>query len=300
MAKTNSDVVSILQDILSVENEEGASELFLKLNHASHQDIVKILSGEVNIILGTNETNKNIQMLKLTGLILEYIATVETNEINSHTREILWLCIHNFKQNSTYSVISLFCHNNLRNWLGEILLTPEKCSDPYLRIELISLKYLFGFHYTRYFWVKMEISFIITLTQIDVDTYLSFVDDTILNSPILINFLERLSDADAFSCIAFMIAGNKLNKNIEELQTEFYTKIIDLLAKLILLDVKRKYFMNISDIMLVVNSIVKFFDLYFELKHDILDYHPKNCPLTTATLQSVLATITDCILLFQA
>ena len=70
MTKTNSDMVSILQDILSVENEEGASELFLKLNHASHQDIVKILSGEVNIILGTNETNKNIQMLKLTGLIL--------------------------------------------------------------------------------------------------------------------------------------------------------------------------------------------------------------------------------------
>ena len=300
MAKTNSDVVSILQDILSVENEEGASELFLKLNHTSHQDIVKILSGEVNITLGTNETDKNIQMVKVTHLILEYTAAVENNEIHSHTQEILWLCIHNCKHYYTYSVISLYYHNNLKNWIGEILLTPENCSDSYLRIELITFKYLFGFHYTRYFWEKMEVSFIITLKQIDVDKYLSFFDDTMLNSSILINFLERLSYADAFSGVAFMQAGNKLKMKMADLQREFYTKIIDLLAKMILLDVKRECCMDVNGIMLVVNSIVKFFDLYFELKHDILDYHQKSHPLVTATSQSVLAIITDCILLIQA
>ncbi|CAL4059518.1 unnamed protein product [Meganyctiphanes norvegica] len=95
-------------------------------------------------------------------------------------------------------------------------------------------------------------------------------------------------------------AAKILNKTQVDVLDEFYGKLIDLLAQLILIEIKCMNFKSIGDVMLVSYGIVKFFDFYYEISEYILENYTNIPPLMEQSVMSAIAVITNCILLFQA
>ncbi|CAL4071415.1 unnamed protein product [Meganyctiphanes norvegica] len=179
------------------------------------------------------------------------------------------------------------------------LVFPEKCSDPYLRLGLMCFKFIFICSAD-----VMRQNIFITISQIVVDNYIPYVEGNLFNSHILIDLLNIMRETDAFSCrqarLQLTFGARELNKTHNDLLDEFYANTIDLFAKLILIEIKCINFKNTSDVMLVYNDMVKFFDIYYEISKYIGEKYHKNPPLIKKSVMSAISIITNCILLLYA
>ncbi|CAL4088223.1 unnamed protein product [Meganyctiphanes norvegica] len=239
-------LLQIMQDILSVDNEEKLRTFCLKLTQLSYNAFMKLVNEHIKLIFRTRDSDNLIMNM-------------------------------------------------------DILQNPEKCSDPYIRLGLMSFTFMFT---NKVHFMRQNI--FITISQIVVDKYIPYVEGHLINSHILIDLINIIRETNAFSCIEarFEISGAalKLEKNPFDLLDEFYANIIDLFAQLILVEIKCMNFKNISDVLLVSNDIVNFFDIYYEIsEYIVLDYPvPKSSLLIEKSVMSAIAVITNCIILFQA
>ncbi|CAL4123304.1 unnamed protein product [Meganyctiphanes norvegica] len=193
-----------------------------------------------------------------------------------------------------------------RHWddlitIKDVLVNPEKCSDPYIRLGLMCFTLIFLKSIT-----SMRQDVFITISQIVVDNYIPYVEGHLFNSHILIDLIndmrENEEEALPFSQVIIDITGSarNLKKYGNDLLDKFYANLIDLFAKLILIEIKCINFKNMSDAMLVSNDIVKFFDIYYGISEFIVEKHPTILLLIDKSVKSAIAVITNCILLFQA
>ncbi|CAL4171509.1 unnamed protein product [Meganyctiphanes norvegica] len=183
---------------------------------------------------------------------------------------------------------------------------PEKFSDPYIRLGSMSFLSIFSESDYYYFDYFMRGNFIIKISQIVVDKYIPCVEGSLFNARILIDLIHMIRRNYSFSSteasFAIQIAAETLSKNQIDLQDEFYENLINLLAQIILIEIKCTHFKNMSDVMLVSINIVKFFDIYCEISEYIVDNYPKSRSIILIDKpgMSSIAVITNCIFLFQA
>ncbi|CAL4094073.1 unnamed protein product [Meganyctiphanes norvegica] len=193
------------------------------------------------------------------------------------------------------------CDDSFMNM--DILFNPENLSDQYIRLGFICFIRISSQYKNHYDFFMME-NFYITISQIVVDKYIPYVEGQLFNSHILISLINMMHDYYTFSCNKtrsdMAHIARKLNKDENDLLDKFYANLIDLLAQLILIEIKFMKFGNISDILLVSNAIVKFFDIYYEISEYIEENHPACPPFIEKSVMSSMAVITNCILLFQA
>ncbi|CAL4201983.1 unnamed protein product [Meganyctiphanes norvegica] len=180
-----------------------------------------------------------------------------------------------------------------------VLMNPEKCSDPYIRLGLMCFTFIFT-NSSPF----MPQNVFITISKIVVDNLIPYVEGHLFDSHNIINLINKMRETGAFSCsdtrFELAFGARKLNNNHNDLQDEFYANTIDLFAKLILIEIKCINLKNMSDVMLVSNDIVKFFDIYHEILKYILVKYPESPPLIENSVTSAIAVITNCIFLFQA
>ncbi|CAL4124618.1 unnamed protein product [Meganyctiphanes norvegica] len=183
--------------------------------------------------------------------------------------------------------------------IRKVLMNPEKCSDPYIRVELMCFTFIFT---TSATFIRQNL--FITISEIVVDNYIPYIEGDLFSSHILIDLINSTRAIDAFTSsntrYEFAFGARKLNKNHNDLLDEFYANIIDLLAELILIEIKCINFKNMSDVMLVCNDMVIFFDIYHDISKYIVMKYPKSPPLIVNSVTSAIAVITNCIFLFQA
>ncbi|CAL4122043.1 unnamed protein product [Meganyctiphanes norvegica] len=183
--------------------------------------------------------------------------------------------------------------------IRNVLMNPEKCSDPYIRLGLMCFTLII----TNRDKFMRQIVFI-TISQMAVDNFITYVEGHLFDSHILINLINIMHETDTFSCsvarFELTLGAKQMNKNHNDLLDEFYANIIDLLAKLNLIEIKCITFKNMSDVMLVYNDMVTFFDIYHEISNYIVVHYPKTTPFIEKSVMSAIAVITNCIFLFQA
>ncbi|CAL4091384.1 unnamed protein product [Meganyctiphanes norvegica] len=192
-----------------------------------------------------------------------------------------------------------------------MLLHPEECSDPYIQLVLLCFKCTFRMHYGTYDFM-MHKHVIITISQIDVDKYLSYIDGSLFNTQLLKSLIDMMFDKYPFASAPSLeyakkymfevsILASKLNKTFYDVMNEMNANMINILAQLILISIKCLEISNNSDILPVSNCMVKFFHIYYyKIEVYFLGGYFKNLPFAEKSIMSGIAVITNCILLFQA
>ncbi|CAL4171396.1 unnamed protein product [Meganyctiphanes norvegica] len=193
---------------------------------------------------------------------------------------------------------------NARYINKNMILNPEKCSNSFIQLGLMSFKCNFLiFHYDeRSNDYLMHTNILITISQLDVDKYISCLDGNLIIILNLIQLIHVLFDNKYFATseaeIAITKAARKFKKMPNDFLNELYVNVMDLLAQLILTSIKSLEKNYIINIIPVSHSIVFFFRIYFMIAENILE--SGYVPFVGKSTNSSIAVMTNCILLFQA
>ncbi|CAL4145269.1 unnamed protein product [Meganyctiphanes norvegica] len=255
MAEADCDLNVLLQEMLSVDNDERVRTLCFKLIQISHHDFFELVNEHVKLIFNTRHC------------------------------------------------ADLIINKNM-------LLHPEECPDPYIQLGLLCFKCTFRMHYGTYDFM-MHKHVIITISQIDVDKYLSYLDGSLFNTQLLKSLIDMMFDKYPFASAPSLeyakkymfevsILASKLNKTFYDVMNEMNANMINLLTQLILISIKCLEISNNSDILPVSNNIVKFFHIYYKIEIYFLEGYCNILPFIDKSIMSGIAVMTNCILLFQA
>ncbi|CAL4204728.1 unnamed protein product, partial [Meganyctiphanes norvegica] len=184
---------------------------------------------------------------------------------------------------------NIFCDDLFINI--DVQFVPEKCSDPYIQLGLMCFIPIFG-KVDCFVLFVMEY-FRTAFDKIVVDNYIPYIEGHLFNSHILIDLIIMVHETGVFVC-----TENELDAS--DGMDENYAKVIDLLAKLILIVIKCIQFKNISDILLVSKDIVYFFDILCVISVYVVNNCNQIPPVIEKAFMSSISVITNCILLFQA